>query len=408
MSPTYESFCTLLEGEPLPAALVDLDAFDRNLERVLEAMDPALTLRLATKSVRSPRLVARLLERGAGRVRGLLCYASGELEHLARRHGFDDLLLAYPVQRAAELERLARLCAEGRDVKVAVDSEQGMARLGRAARDLGTRVPVVVCVDMSLRLAAGRVHLGVRRSPLHDIAEVVHAARTASSTPGLTFAGLLAYEAQVAGLGDASPHQPWQNAVKRALRTRSARELGDRRAGMVEALRRAGLEPSLVNGGGTGSLDTTTAGTGVSEVAVGSAFFKPHLFDRYRSAYLRALEPAAFFALEITRRPGARHATCAGGGYVASGTPGWDKAPQPWIPRGLALLGAEGPGEVQTPLYLPRTGLPSGFPALGAPVLFRHAKAGELCERFNELLLVQGGHVVARAATYRGEGFSWG
>ncbi|MCC6525092.1 MAG: alanine racemase [Polyangiaceae bacterium] len=408
MPPSYETLREALRGEPLPLAFVDRDAFDRNLERVVAtvaAAGPGLRVRVASKSVRSAALLRRLLERGGAALGGLLCYAAAEAEHLARVHGFDDLLVAYPVYQAVDAERLARLAAEGRDVKVAIDSDAGALRLAEAARRLGTVLPVVLCVDMSWRLAFGRVHVGVRRSPLHEVDEVVAAARRVAATPGLRFAGLLAYEAQVAGLGDANVHEPWLDPLKRLLRRGSARELGARRHAMVEALCAVGLPPGLVNGGGTGSLDSTVAATGVTEVAVGSAFYKPHLFDLYRAPYLRALEPACFFALEVTRAPGPGFVTCAGGGYVASGAVGRDKAPLPWLPAGLELLPAEMAGEVQTPLRRaggPRSG--ASLPELGSPVVFRHAKAGELCERFVELCLLSEGRIVDRALTYRGEG----
>ena len=42
--------------------------------------------------------------------------------------------------------------------------------------------------------------------------------------------------------------------------------------------------------------------------------------------------------------------------------------------------------------------------SLGDPIFMRHSKAGELCERFNTLLLVSDGAVVGEAPTYRGEG----
>jgi D-serine deaminase-like pyridoxal phosphate-dependent protein len=112
------------------------------------------------------------------------------------------------------------------------------------------------------------------------------------------------------------------------------------------------------------------------------------------------LEPAAFFALEVTRRPTARMVTCLGGGYVASGPPGWDKIPRPWLPAGLVLGADEACGEVQTPLSIP-AGLQL---SLGDPVIFRHAKGGELMERFHEVLLLQQGRIVDRVPTYRGDG----
>jgi D-serine deaminase-like pyridoxal phosphate-dependent protein len=132
-------------------------------------------------------------------------------------------------------------------------------------------------------------------------------------------------------------------------------------------------------------------------VTAGSGFLDSHLFDRYRG--LR-LQPAAFFALQVVRRPGARLVTCHGGGYVASGGAGKDRLPIPALPEGLRLLGLEGAGEVQTPLEV------DGAPdlALGDPVFFRHAKAGELAEHFAEYMLVRGDRVEGRAATYRGLG----
>ena len=63
-------------------------------------------------------------------------------------------------------------------------------------------------------------------------------------------------------------------------------------------------------------------------------------------------------------------------------------------------IGMEGAGEVQTPLTVPE----SLKLDLGAPVFFRHAKAGELAEHFQQYLLVRGDRVEARAPTYRGAG----
>jgi D-serine deaminase-like pyridoxal phosphate-dependent protein len=64
----------------------------------------------------------------------------------------------------------------------------------------------------------------------------------------------------------------------------------------------------------------------------------------------------------------------------------------------------EGAGEVQTPLVLAKN---SPRIELGDPIFFQHAKAGELCERFNELILIQGNKIVDRVKTYRGEGFAF-
>ena len=76
------------------------------------------------------------------------------------------------------------------------------------------------------------------------------------------------------------------------------------------------------------------------------------------------------------------------------------RLPSPWLPSGLRLDGDEGAGEVQTPLL----GAAADALAVGDRVYFRHAKAGELCEHFASVHLLQGGRVVDELPTYRGEG----
>jgi D-serine deaminase-like pyridoxal phosphate-dependent protein len=115
-------------------------------------------------------------------------------------------------------------------------------------------------------------------------------------------------------------------------------------------------------------------------------------------------QPAAFFAVQVTRIPKEGMVTCAGGGYVASGEIKKGKLPRPVMPVGLQLLDGEGAGEVQTPLILAEN---TPQLDLGDPIFFQHAKAGELCERFNELILIKGGTIVDRVKTYRGEGMSF-
>ncbi len=395
----YAQARSALSGERLPAVFVDLDAFDGNLERhaaVVRARSKRL--RLASKSVRVVALLRRLLERGRPAFQGLMCFAAREVEFLADR-GFDDFLLAYPVWQDSDLEALARLVLSGKTVRIVADSPEGVDRVAELARRRSTVFDLVLCVDMSLRAARGRVHLGVRRSPLHDPTDVVALARHARSVRGVQVVGVLGYEAQVAGLGDRNPFEPWMNPVKKAIRRVSVHEVHERRRKIVEALRSDGFSIELVNGGGTGSLTTTTEESDVTEATAGSGFFKPHLFDYYDDPFVRSLAPSCFFALEVTRRPTANMVTCLGGGYIASGKPGPDKVPLPWLPRGLALLPQEMCGEVQTPLAVPR----DVEMAMGDPVVFRHAKAGELMERFEEVLLVADGRLVDRVPTYRGE-----
>jgi D-serine deaminase-like pyridoxal phosphate-dependent protein len=383
--------------ESLPAAVVDLDAFDRNLERHVALTAPRKTpIRVATKSVRVRALLRRLLDRGGGAVSGLMCFSAYEAAFLAA-HDFDDLLVAYPTLQRAALDALAEQAHAGKTVSIVVDSRESVDALASAGSRAGVTMSAALCVDMSL-LLFGR-HVGVRRSPLFSAEDVLALARYAKEKDGVRITGVMAYEAIVAGVGDARPHDALKNGVKSWIKKKSVTDVKERRAAIVRALEDDGFELAFVNGGGTGSLESTTPDTGVTEVAAGSGFFKPHLFDCYESPFVRSLEPAAFFALEAARRPAPGFVTCSGGGYVASGEIGVDRAPLPFFPEGLSLLPMEGAGEVQTPLQ----GSAADTIALGSPVLFRHAKAGEVMERFSEALLVSNGEVVERVPTYRGD-----
>jgi D-serine deaminase-like pyridoxal phosphate-dependent protein len=204
----------------------------------------------------------------------------------------------------------------------------------------------------------------------------------------------MAYEGQIAGVGDRPPGKPLMALAVRGMQALSARELAERRAAIVAAVRE--IAPlRFVNGGGTGSIERTAAEPAVTEVAAGSGLFGPTLFDAYRAFSPR---PAALFALPVVRAPSPGVVTVLGGGYPASGAAGRDRLPRPVAPPGLRLDRAEGAGEVQTPLH-GADGL-----RVGDRVWFRHAKAGELSERFSEVHLIRGGEIVDTVPTYRGEG----
>ena len=206
----------------------------------------------------------------------------------------------------------------------------------------------------------------------------------------------MAYEGQIAGVGDRPPAQRLRGTTIRFMQRRSTAELAERRAAIVAAVGEvAGLE--LVNGGGTGSLELTAAEDAVTELSAGSGFYAPALFDHYTRF---TLTPAAGFALPIVRKPGHGVATALGGGYLASGAGDSSRLPVPWLPPGLQLDSEEGAGEVQTPLL----GGAAAKLRIGERVYLRHAKAGELCERFDSLHLVEGGAIVEEVSTYRGEG----
>ena len=228
---------------------------------------------------------------------------------------------------------------------------------------------------------------------MHEPGEVANLARAIAARPGFRLVGLMMYEAQIAGQGDATGSG---DGVIRWMQRRSGQELLDRRAAIVGALRDiAPLE--FVNGGGTGSLELTASDLAVTELTAGSGLLAGHLFDGYR-AFDPA--PAAAFALEVVRKPLPDIATVLGGGWIASGPPVASRQPLPVWPDGLKTLSREGAGEVQTPLQ----GEAARALRVGDRVWFRHSKSGELAERVEKYHLVDGDRLVGEAPTYRGEG----
>jgi D-serine deaminase-like pyridoxal phosphate-dependent protein len=396
----YARWRGLLAGERLPSAIVDLDAMEANLARVLAPLDGTpLGLRIATKSVRCTALLRHVVDKAGDRIRGFMTWSAHETAMLAEL-GFNDFVLGYPVSRRDEAEAVAKVVREGRYAAVVVDDPVHIALLAEAARAADVEIPVLIEVDVGLR-ALGQV-FGVRRSPLQLVDAVRDLAGLVRDTPGVRLDGVMAYEAQVAGLRDRDPFHRARGPLVRLIKARSIALAADRRRAVVQALQDDGHILRIVNGGGTGSLRSSAQDTALTEVTAGSGLLGPHLFDGYDGL---ALEPAAWFALSVARAPSPDIVTCAGGGYAASGPPGADRAPIAVLPEGLRPLPTEGFGEVQTPFLVTR---PDQRPSIGDPVLCRHAKAGEVMERFDEVLLVRKAGVLTRVPTYRGLGGAFG
>jgi D-serine deaminase-like pyridoxal phosphate-dependent protein len=376
-----------------PFAVLDVAAFDANATDLARRAG-GLPIRVASKSLRCRWALDRALADAA--TRGVMCFTLPEALWLAGL-GYDDLLVAYPTVDRGAFARLVADDATARRITVMVDDTDQLDVVDAVAPPR-TRPAVRVCLDLdaSLRLLDGRVHLGVRRSPVHSPAAARRLAEAVVGRPGFELDGLMAYEAQIAGVGDDPAGQPWKAPAIRALQRRSAAELAERRAAAVAAVREL-ADLRFVNGGGTGSIETTTREEAVTEVTAGSGYYGPGLFDDY-TAFLP--EPAALFALPVVRRPAPGTVTLLGGGYLASGPGDAARLPRPYLPAGLTLIGTEGAGEVQTPV----TGGAADRLDIGDRVWLRHAKAGELCERFDALHLIDGDDVVDLAPTYRGEG----
>ncbi|HEX3041029.1 MAG TPA: amino acid deaminase/aldolase [Solirubrobacterales bacterium] len=395
---THERYERVFADVEAPFAFVDMEAMWANADAMLERSQ-GKSVRVASKSVRCRALLEAILGRDE-RFRGLMTYTLPETLWLAEQ-GFEDLLLAYPTADAGALEELALRSAAGPEGApiVMVDC---LEHLGMIESVLGKGAPplrVCIDVDASWWWLGGKVKIGPKRSPIHSIEQAVALAREIEKRPQIELDALMAYEGQISGVGDLPPGQRLRGAAIRFMQKRSASEIAERRGAIVDALSEF-VELEIVNGGGTGSLEFTAAEEAVTEVTAGSGFYAPVLFDHYSRF---DLTPAAAFALPVTRKPSEWVATALGGGYLASGPANAGRLPSPWLPEGLRFDDEEGAGEVQTPLL----GKAAGDLDVGDRVYLRHAKAGELCERFATLFLVEGDEIVDEVPTYRGDGKSF-
>ena len=392
MNKQYAYYCTVFSDRQLPFAFVDLDRFNRNANTVLDRAGK-LPVCLASKSIRCVALIKHLQARSP-RFHSIMAYSAREAVFLFEQ-GLNNILIAYPTWSEAATSGITEMIRAGKTLALMVDCTEQVDLL----ESLGNQKDVIVplCMDMDMSSRYPGLHFGVRRSNITKPQQALALWEHIRSCKHVRLDGVMGYEAQIAGVQDNPPDAFWKNQLVRFLKRRSVREVAERRAAIVHALRDAGCELRFVNGGGTGSIESTIQEEVVTEVTAGSGFYSPTLFDHYR--HFRH-QPAAGYAIEIVRQPAPTIYTCQGGGYIASGAAGPDKLPKPWLPEGARLSPTEGAGEVQTPVIYDG---PEPL-SLGAPIFMRHSKAGELCERFRTLLLVSEGEIVDEVTTYRGDG----
>ena len=374
-----------------PVAAVHLDALRHNTHDMLDRA-AGTPLRVASKSIRVRGVLEAILALPG--YRGVLAYTLAEALWLAET--VTDVVVGYPTADRAAIRRLGLSEQLAATVTLMVDSIAHLDVID-AVLPPGSRAPIRVCIDLDASWEAPVLgHLGVWRSPVHTPDDARRLAAAIVARPGFHLVGVMSYEAQVAGVGDRPAGRPVRGVLNRWVRRRSVAEIGERRGAAVRAVREiAPLE--FVNGGGTGSVETTRADASVTDVAVGSGFFGGHLFDNYASF---RPAPAAAVAFSVVRKPSPGMAVVLGGGWIASGVPGADRVPRLVWPDGLRLVPREMAGEVQTPL----TGAGAARLRVGDRVWARHTKSGELSEHVNEVALVENGQVVDILPTYRGEG----
>lgn len=370
-----------------PVGVLSVEALASNAHDLLDRAG-GMPIRVASKSVRVRGVLDAVLALPG--YRGILAYTLAEALWLAEDH--DDVVVGYPTADRGAIARLAADEQLARRVTLMVD-DVAQLDLVDAVVPPGQRAVIRVALELDASYRSRLLgHVGVRRSPVFTPEAAEALAEAVIARRGFRLVGLMAYDAQIAGVTNAGPAK----AAIRAMQRASARELAERRGEAVRRVRGV-AELEFVNGGGTGSIESTRADPSVTEVAAGSGLFGPHLFDgymRFRPA------PAAAFALDVVRRPTTDLATLLGGGWIASGPPGPDRLPRVVWPEGLRMEPREAAGEVQTPLR----GAAARDLVVGDRVWLRHTKAGELSEHLAEFALVEAGEVVGAMPTYRGEG----
>jgi D-serine deaminase-like pyridoxal phosphate-dependent protein len=397
MQKNYNYYKQILADASLPLCFLDIDHLKENIQQIKSRVSNSKTVRIASKSIRSVEVLKLILESDKKLFKGIMCYSIAEAVFLSQK-GFDDLLVAYPGMQKKMIEDVCIELQKGKKIVLMTDSKEHIDAISSVAKNHKIAVPICIDIDMSSEFTG--LHFGVWRSSLFNKIQVMDFVDYIRLNSNVKLEGVMGYEAQIAGIADNVPGQIIMNTIIRWLKKISRKEINKRREEIVKSIRAKGINLQFVNGGGTGTIEETSAENEITEIAVGSALYSPLLFDNYFN--FKHL-PALAFAIEIARNPKPGIYTCNGGGYIASGSAGKEKLPQPYLPKGLELLKNEGAGEVQTPMKF------SGKEPIkiGDPVFMRHAKAGELCEHFNELLLISDTKIIGKALTYRGEGKSF-
>ncbi|WP_102957660.1 DSD1 family PLP-dependent enzyme [Mangrovicella endophytica] len=279
-----------LEEIQTPALLIDLDAFERNLERMRRAAEAmGVRLRPHAKTHKSADIARLQIERGGAC--GISCQKVSEAEALVRG-GIRDVLVANEVRDPVKLDRLARLALQARII-VCVDDAGALPDLSRAALQHGSTIEVLVEIDCG----AGRC--GTQPGePARDLALRV------AATPGLVFAGLQAYH---------GPAQHIVDPAERAAAIAGAVTLTER---TVALLGEAGLSCGIVGGAGTGSFPLEGRSGVYNELQCGSYVFMDADYERIRAAdggRPGGFENALFVLTSVMSRPAPGRAVCDAG-----------------------------------------------------------------------------------------------
>ncbi|AWE07403.1 hypothetical protein DCE79_08470 [Lysinibacillus sp. 2017] len=374
-----------------PFAWVDFNALKKNIDFVNQACGNK-RVRIATKSVRSVSML-QYIAKELHHFAGYMTFTASESNYLLEQ-GLDQLLIGYPVYEELSIAKLAEWVKKGKSVTFMIDSIEQAELLNDIAKQ--EQVKLTICIDLNVSTDYRFLYFGTKRSPISTFEKLSTLLTKLEACSHLVIEGVMGYDAQIAGVADVSKQLLGaKGALIRTLKKQSLKKITSFRQFAVAHVKSL-HDLKFVNAGGSGSMELSSLQRDVTEITVGSAFYAPALFDGYDSLQL---QPAAGFALRVTRKFAPTIAVCHGGGYIASGAVGLDRLPTFLEKNRFAFLPLEGAGEVQTPIEVK-----SGQVEIGDTIYMRHAKAGELCERFLVLHAIKDGQYIGPIRTYRGDG----
>lgn len=248
---------TRIEDIDTPCLLVDLDAYERNVERMARFVkDNGLRHRAHAKTHKSADISRDQMAAGAV---GVCCQKVSEAEALVHA-GVPDVLVSNEVINPNMIERLAAMATQAR-VMVCVDDANNIDDISAAARRYDAEIGVLVEIDVG----AGRC--GV--APGED---AVPLAEKIAAAPNLRFAGLQAYQGKAQHVHDYNERKAAIDAAIEQVRN------------TIELLESAGLECEIVAGAGTGTYAFEGTSGVYNELQCGSYIFMDADYQRVQKA----------------------------------------------------------------------------------------------------------------------------
>ncbi len=270
-----------------PALWVDVARLERNIAAIASELKAnGVGWRPHTKGIKTPAIAHKLLDAGAF---GVTCAKLGEAEVMAAA-GIRDILVANQVVGAQKTARLAAVQRQA-DVKVAVDSAENVAEIGRAAAAIGVDVGVVI-----------ELNTGMDRAGVLPGAPVLELARLIMDTPHVRFRGLMTWEGHNISIADPAEKE-------RGIRASLAQLIES-----VELCRSQGIPVEIVSAGGSGTYHISSTVAGLTEIEAGGAVF----CDQTYQGWGVALEPALFIRATVTSRPTPDRVICDAGFKTAT------------------------------------------------------------------------------------------